>query len=96
MLTRFMCAKSDSSSSLSQRHSVVPLIYATNPCATASRRNSVSDQRAKGQAAARRQLTGQRFDLDPDRRGKNAPADRCAADLRDQTAGECRNVAAIC
>jgi hypothetical protein len=27
---------------------VVPLISATNPCATASRRNSVSDQRAKG------------------------------------------------
>ena len=48
------------------------------------------------QAAARWQLTGQRFDLDPDRRGKNAPADRCAADLRDQIAGECRSVATIC
>src|SRR4030081_355059 len=35
-------------SSLSQRHSVVPLICATNPCSTASRRNSASDQRANG------------------------------------------------
>jgi hypothetical protein len=33
---------------LSQRHSVVPLICATSPVATASRRNSASDQRVNG------------------------------------------------
>jgi len=37
-----------SASSLSQRHSVVPLICATSPCATASLRSSASDQRANG------------------------------------------------
>src|SRR5205807_4174232 len=37
-----------SASWLSQRHSVVPLIWATMPCAIASRRNSATDQRANG------------------------------------------------
>jgi hypothetical protein len=37
-----------SASWLSQRHSGAPLISATTPWATTSRRNSASDQRARG------------------------------------------------
>jgi hypothetical protein len=48
------------------------------------------------QPATRRQLTSQRLDLDPDRRGKNEPDGRRVRDLRGRIIDECRNVYAIC
>jgi len=48
------------------------------------------------QTTTRRQLTCQRFDLDPDSGGKNARVDHRAADLRDLISGRCRNVDATC
>ncbi len=42
------CRHGRSASWLSHRHNVAPLICATSPWAITSRRNSASDQRAKG------------------------------------------------
>jgi hypothetical protein len=75
----------------SQRQSVVPLILATIPQATASCRSSATDQRAKG-----RQLTGQRFDRDHDIGGKSALVARRAVGRPDRAADRYRTAGATC